>query len=276
MTPLICPSPTILDQSFPRDEEELRTVAIALAELQACIQSDRAHIILTNALANFVEMTCWEPPRPYPLLVEIDRLLRQWFLQPHNRVLRPDVDSVRSFSPHPIPEDSLSMHGLVQEWADEVGKLRSLHNSNGGRQHPYVGVACCHGFAGEETGRYPEGQEGDALPLVGPDDLDKLGDAYEWEIPADLHKRLVSFQQARKHITVLGAWRVKKPPGGSHYKCEFRSAPRPWILDPNTDPLPDRFIAELVEITKYPLEVVKIVLLTGEFPSRRLRLPHAL
>ncbi len=54
MSALLCPSPVILDQSFPRDEDELNLVAVALGELQLYIEQDQAHLILTSTLRDLV------------------------------------------------------------------------------------------------------------------------------------------------------------------------------------------------------------------------------
>jgi hypothetical protein len=54
MPKLLCPSPVILDQSFPRDDDELNLVAVALGELQLYIEEDKAHLIVTNILRDLV------------------------------------------------------------------------------------------------------------------------------------------------------------------------------------------------------------------------------
>ena len=101
------------------------------------------------------------------------------------------------------------------------------------------------------------------FPLVGSDDLSTLVDAYEWEIPDDLHSKQVSFKDAKKHIIVLGASRVEKPlHGGSHFVVRFEGS-RSWPLDRNEDPRKDAFLNQLVPITGYPFEVIKSTLLTG-------------
>lgn len=66
--------------------------------------------------------------------------------------------------------------------------------------------------------------------------------------------------------------RTEEPHGGSHYKVYFPGAPRPWILDPNNDPVPEPFLRELVVLTGYSLEEIIYILSTGRKPIYRLRL----
>ncbi len=110
-----------------------------------------------------------------------------------------------------------------------------------------------------------------AFPLVGPADLDALDDAFDWELPADLHQRGVTFDEAYRHVEMI-VGRVEKPKGSSHYQVRFEGE-RSWPLDFNFDRIPDRVIKELQPITGYPFEVIKYVLLFGAWPKRKLRLP---
>ena len=59
MPPLICGSPLILDQSFPRDEEELSAVARALGEIEKQLENNDIHLVLTEGLAQIVEEFDW-------------------------------------------------------------------------------------------------------------------------------------------------------------------------------------------------------------------------
>ena len=54
MPPLLCASPVILDQSFPRNEYELRIVAIALGEIEKLISENRIHVLLTDVLSQII------------------------------------------------------------------------------------------------------------------------------------------------------------------------------------------------------------------------------
>lgn len=269
MPPLLCPSPVILDQSFPRDEYELRLVGEALGEIQNCIEKNRAHLILTDILRDLVESFDWVRTGPYPLLSIIFGLLNQWLLQPHVRLIEVDVSNVDDYQPHPLPQ-STGKQGLAECWADEVGKLLTLHDSFCTGTQFFVGIACESAFAGEDLGEYdnPTGQR--AFPLVGPDDLNQLLDAYDWQIPIDMYDRSVSFDSAFKNCGIIGATHVDPPASGSHYKVHFEGQ-RPWPLDKNTDPVPERYLRELTAITGYRLSVIKYALINGELPPKTLR-----
>ncbi len=68
----------------------------------------------------------------------------------------------------------------------------------------------------------------------------------------DIRLRDISFNQAKNNIDILGAVRVEKPRGmgGSHYIAVFEGA-RSWPIDKNTDPLPDDYLKELIDVTGY-------------------------
>jgi hypothetical protein len=270
MPPLLCPSPVILDQSFPRDEDQLRLVGEALGEMESCLARDEAHLILTDILAEVVQGFDWIRTGPYPLLGVIFGLLNQWFLQPHNRLVRVDVSDIGDYEPHPVPLSAGNM-GLVGFWADEVGRLLIVHDSCCNGRRFFIGVACESAFAGEQLGRYGDFAGRRVFPLVGPRELDQLDDAYDWDVPVEMQGRHVSFENAYRNCGALGAIRVDAPPNGSHYKVHFEGH-RPWVLDRNLDPVPEAYLRELVSITGYDLPTVKYALLTGQLPPLVLRL----
>ncbi len=269
MTPLLCASPVILDQSFPRDDSELLLVADALGELEGHLQKDTVHLILTADLRAFVEAFDWTRTGPYPLLNDIFRLLNQWFLQPHDRLVGVNVSEVENYKPHPLPRGT-EKQGLVEIWSDEVGRMLVLHDACCTGNEFFVGVACVFAFAGEDVGEYDNPSNQRVFPLVGPDTIDQLADAYEWDVPSDVHRKHVGFDDAHKNCMAIGATRVDSPSGGSHYRVIFEGR-RPWVLDPNTDPIPERFLRELVGITGYPIAVIKTVLINGKLPPKVLR-----
>jgi hypothetical protein len=270
--PLICPSPVILDQSFPRDEAQLRDVQEALVRLRELVVCEQLHLVLTETLEELVAECDWQERSNYGQLVDIHRFLAQLLLQPPPGLIRIDVSAVAEWRGHPIPEGCGS-EGLIDFWVDELGKLLLLHDACGTRDRFFIGVACSRGFAGGPVGEYINPSGARAFPLVCPHSLDTLEDAYEWDVPSDFHTKPISFDDARRHVFRLGATSVDPPVGDSHYKVRFPGG-RPWTLDPNVDPVPDRFLRELVDITGYPLAVIKTTLRTGALPGRKLRLPH--
>jgi len=232
------------------------------------LQDDLARLLLTLAFRDFIGSFHWERPNPYPLLHDVHRLLNQLWLQPA-RVVEVDTTGVKGYRSHPIPLGCEGC-GLIEFWSDEMGRLLVLHDAccDGGRF--FAGVACAYAFAGDELGQYCNPEQARAFPLVGPDDLQRLDDAYVWVVPNDIHQRQVGFREACRHASVLGAIGIDEPSGGSHYKVRFPRA-RSWTLDANVDPLPDRFLKELEPITGFPLQVIKTALTTGRLPRQVLR-----
>ena len=107
------------------------------------------------------------------------------------------------------------------------------------------------------------------FPMVGPNQIENLEDAYEWEkIPSEVHSKNVSFDDAIRNIP--SSWSLVEPPQrDSHYKVRFPGN-RPWTLDRNVDPIPDRFLKELEDITDLPLPVIKTALLFGSRPRKNV------
>ncbi|MEK8015281.1 MAG: hypothetical protein VSS75_000330, partial [Candidatus Parabeggiatoa sp.] len=111
MPTLLCLSPVILDHSFPRDDDELNLVAVALGELQLYIEKDQAHLIFTNMLMDLVadfEGFDWTPPSRDKIQGEIYRLIQQLFLRKHKRIVELDdyidLSLKREHLAHPIPK----------------------------------------------------------------------------------------------------------------------------------------------------------------------------
>lgn len=271
MPPLICGSPVILDQSFPRDEHELSAVVDTLGQIGRQIENDQIHLILTEELANFVLEFEWKNRGDsYPILMEIHSLLNQWFLQSHERLVRFDLSDVNDYQPHPIPEGCSSV-GLVDFWADEVGRLLALHDSCCPSNLYFIGIACEQAYSGSAPRLYCNPNVERCFPLVGPNEISRLLiDAYDWEVESDVQRQRVSVDKALRNYKAIGAIRIERPSSGSHYKMKFRKG-RSWVVDRNVDPIPDEFLSQLVTITRYPLPVIKIALITGNLPRKILR-----
>lgn len=266
MPPLLSASPILLDQTFPRSDDELRLVAQSLGELLKVIEEDTAHLVLTEAMRRVVEAFNWNRPNIHSHLIDVYRLLNQLFLQTHSRLLRIDTSAVRDHAPHPIPEGCTAGEH-IDNWSDEMGRLLSLHDRCTSDHKMFLGVACHLAFSGNPPSQYSDPNSRRAFPLVGPLQLPTLADGYEWEAPTNIWNQSVSFESAKMNSCHLGAIAVEPPKGGSHYKVCFLGK-RPWALDRNCDPVPERFLKELIPITGYPLDVIKTVLNTGEFPKR--------
>jgi hypothetical protein len=269
--PLLCASPCILDQSFPRSVGELQDAAETLGHLAQLVEDDIIHLVLPEALEEFVTETDWDNrgQGQYALLLEIHRLIEQWFLQPHDRLVHVDTANVQNYYSHPLPQGATSA-GWTELWADETGRLLKLHDEKCGMAF-CIGVACEKGFCEETPSAWENPNGYRCFPLVSPEQIKDLEDAYTWKTPPDLHLRHLSFETALRNVRFLGATGIDCPRGGSHYKIHFSQA-RSWILDKNVDPVPDRFIGELVGITGFPLEIIRNVLIFGQWPERVLKI----
>jgi hypothetical protein len=274
MPPLICLSPVLLDQSFPRDQDELQRVAIALGEIQEYVEEDKVYLVSTEPLEEIVEIFDWDYPglsRMYPLLQSVYDLLNQWFLLQNGGLVRIQVPEGVAYQPHPIPKGTENQ-GFVEDWSREVGKIFSLHPTcSSDRREFFIGIACDHAFAGGELGEY-ENSEAQSFPLVGPSTINQLCDAYEWNVPDGIRRRSVRVSDAYKNCFALGAVSVEPPGRGSHYRVKFPGGHRPWVLDENDDPVPVPYLRELNVLTGYPLEVIVYALIYGELPEYRLKL----
>ena len=271
MPPLICASPVIIDQSFPRDQDELKAVAFTLGEIQRQIENGEINLVLTKGLAELVEEFDWSQPHKYSLMLEIYKLLNQWFLKKNDRLIRIDLSSIVDYKQHPIPEGCNKL-GLVDLWADEVGRLLKLHDRCTTDNSYFIGIACEQAYSGSTPRCYCSLEVDRYFPLVGPNDIPNLLiDAYDWESMPNIHNRKIYISDIFNNYRALGASEIKNPSGGSHYKMIFPNK-RPWVISSNIDPIPDTFLDELIAITGYPIKAIKTALCTGEKPRKILRL----
>lgn len=270
MPPLLLPPPQFVDQSFPRTTADLREVVFAMGRMQELLESHQIELLITKPFGEVVEQFGWKPPANMALLIDAYRLLTQWILQPSDHVHSLDVSGITEFEAHPVP-DGCGDGAFVAMWQDEVGRLLVLHDAQSPRDF-FVGVGCKSALCGAACGAYESDRR--AFPLCGNSEIAKLKDAYEYDIPADLHKKLASVSQVTRNVARLGALDIQSPSGGSHFKVRFPNS-RSWVIDPNVDPVPDRFLKQLCEITGWPFDVVKTVLVFGRMPDRRFRLSRA-
>lgn len=268
MPPLVCPSPNVVDQTFPRSNQELQLVQKALLNLTVIAEKEECLILLTSILSDFIvnldQTFCWEVIARYPEVQIIYRVLAELGLQQHG-VRRVDVAAIQLVHVHPLPA-GIESNAFSLRWTEELGRLYTLHSKHCSPGEFFIGIACTSAFAGGKKGRYENAANLPAFPLVGPDEVGALDDSFEWDIPAGTQAREVSFNDAYNRIVLLGGT-VHKPTGSSHYQVRFEGA-RTWPLDVNIDPIPNRFLKQLEPITKQKLVVIKYVLLNGEWPRR--------
>jgi hypothetical protein len=273
MPPLICFSPNVIDHTFPRSNQELEIVQQTLSSITSATQKEECVILLTQALVDFISELewsfCWEVISRYPKVETVYRLLAELGLQQHG-VLRINVAHVVEFGLHPLPKE-IEPNAFSQTWSEELGRLWQLHSDRCNPGKSFIGVACTFAFGGQDKGTYDNPDNLPTFPLLGPGEIGVLEDSFEWDLPAGMHNRKVSFDDARKRISLLGG-SVSKPKGSSHYQVRFAGA-RTWPLDHNIDPVPEDFLKELIPITGQELSVIKYVLLHGDWPKKILRLP---
>lgn len=275
MPPLISPSPTILDQSFPKSKDQLEAVLLSLGEMESLLADDTIHILLTETLAEWVMDYEWSPPEHCPMLNEIFQFASHLFLSPKEGLIRLDLTEIgcELEEYHPLREDYKNV-GWSELWSLEMGKLFKLHTSVTRPNEYFIGIACEYGLSGRDTKEVPDTVADRSFPLIGNDNLRCLEDAYDWVTNAGILGRDVPFSQAKKAIFLLGATEITKSRGGgSHHSVHFKGA-RSWPLDTNDDPVPLHYLRGLVPITKKPIEVIIHVLLHEAFPPKRLKIPR--
>lgn len=273
MPPLLCPSPIILDHTFPRSQDELKLAAVALGSLMETVSENKAYMILTDTLRNFVEELDWTTQH-MPLLVDVYRFLSQLFLQSHPNLRMVNLDGAKSDKPHPIPRNA-SEGGRVASWADELGKLLLIHDSCIAKSGYFIGIACERAFAGHAVNIYANKEPAQrAFPLVGPNEINSLEDCYEWEIPPSASGITISFENVKHNFETIGGIAFENPTsGGSHYKLKFPDG-KCWICDKNWGrDIGDNVLKQLKAYCPYPLSVIKVALSSGALPMKRFRLP---
>ena len=276
MPSYVCLSPTLADHCFPRSEKQLRIVAIALGRLSELAEEQKIKIIQTSLFSQLVEGCSWEQPG---LIGEIYRHLQCWFLLAGHQTVAADLDDIQNFALHPLPKGCAEWEGFQDYWAAEMGKLLVKHDTCSDRGDYFIGIACELAFADLAPNTYEPNVQGRRFPLVGPNTCDctsshaLLSDGEEFDVPGWVKDAQVSFSQAKKNITVIGASHVDDPRGGggSHYIVNFPGK-RPWPLDKNHDPVVPDYLNQLTKITGYPLLVIKYALIEGALPEKRCRL----
>lgn len=277
---LLCLSPIILDQSFPRTEEELIFVATALGELEELINDNKVKLITTQIFYDFITEFDWVSTTNSDILREIYRFLSQLFLRQDDRIVDMNryIDYVNSlpttnYYPHPLPKKCEQQPGLLDVWSDELGKILFVHDQCSVNEF-FIGVVCAYGFAVQCIDEYINPKNYRTFPLISPENISILIDAYTWDTPNNIHQKSVTVENVKKNCQVIGGI-LEKPDRDSHYKVKFQGV-RPWTFSINDDPIPEAYLRQLVEKTQYPIEVIKTALISGKLPRKVLRLENLL
>jgi hypothetical protein len=264
MRPLLCPSPKILDQNFPRSADELADMSIALANIHDDLINGKFGLVIPDTFVLFIETFDWNRTGAIPLFRDMYRILENWLLKYQAEVVRPNLPKGTG-AQHPLP-CGCEQSNEANLWAEEVERLLIAHDEVCGSGAYFIGVACDRAFAGEEIGTYCPEPNARHFPLVGPAQLNQLQSYWLFDIPGDLHQQKVTFNQAHNHVHLIGGV-VQKPNSGSHYRVTFPNGIRPWILDYNDDPQEDSRISQIVPLTGLDFDYIKFVLLRGTKPK---------
>lgn len=268
MPPLICAPTAILDQSFPRNRTELQRISLAVGNIQGQLDRNEIHLILSDQLIKCLDKFDWNVRDGYELLQQIYIHISQWYLSGNSRTERISLSDVKVYCPHPLPKGCIGT-GLLESWSQEVGKMLAKHDKCCRRSHFFIGVACESAYSGSDKGSYDNPMGIRTFPLVGPDEIVILDDAYEWDVPPDIIRRSIFQEHVKSNYQAIGATKIQPPSRDSHYKVIF-SGKRSWTFTANIDPVPPRFLDELVRITGYPLPAIKYALIEGHLPNIRL------
>jgi hypothetical protein len=265
---MICPSPVILDHSFPTSQEILDEVVGALGNIQAAREGEELILVASPVFSSFVADIDWQKTVEFPQLRDVYRYMTLLFLQPGSTCYLIDTDSLPDAGPHPLPEDCPPT-AVTDLWSLELGKIKELHDSKI-TTGSFIGIACHKGFSGGRTGRYPNDASA-YLPLVGLDDFGRLENAVVFEISPNIANQPVPYRNAKRNLRLLGGL-VSKPTGSSHYIVHFPNARRPWVLDYNIDPISEDFLKQIAPLINQSQEYVRHVLIHGSVPRQRNRL----
>ena len=268
MRPLLCPSPLILDQNFPKSSAELEEVSVALAEIHSGLIDELFGLVLPEMFVLFIETFNWNRTVPTPLLRDIYRILESWLLKYEGNVIRPRLPSM-AVGFHPLP-CNCERNAQAFLWSEEMAKLLKEHDAVCEPDTYFIGVASHSAFAGSAREVYSPVPPDRHFPLVGPREVQLLEPYWYWDISCDLHQHKVSFADALNNVPLLGG-AVEKPNRSSHYRVTFPKGTRPWILDYNDDPQEDSRIRQIVDLTGFPFEYIKYVLLYGKLPRLKGR-----
>jgi hypothetical protein len=263
MPPMVCPSPIILDHSFPANRQLLEEVLGALGSLQEHRELGDLIIIASPIFPEFATSINWQRINDFPELRDICRYLVQLFLQPNTSYIPIDTDLLPPGTPHPLPV-GCAVTSLSQLWSEELGKIKLLHDAKANGR-PFIGIACHEGFSGSATGAYPVSSP-PGLPLVGAADLPTLDTGLRYQTAPNVLQAHVSYADAVRNLILLDGT-MSNTAVGSHYTVHFPNAPRPWVLSYNIDPVSESYLRQIPVLINKPLDYIKHVLLHGEIPS---------
>lgn len=273
--------PNWLDHSDERSRDVLTEVANALASLTLLLVSEDAQLLITDWVCAIVsDEGCgrwnWSDKQRNAILPLIREQLSQLIINPRRYATYYPVQDIGTGEAdrsedlsHPLPPNCQELTA-ADEWCSEAGILLRLHCSEANKW--FIGLPCVNAFADGKLSRYSNGDTSRRFPMVGPDEVAELEEAYHWSLPVGIHDWSVHTTDAEKNIHLLGGT-VQPETGSSHRSISFRGA-RTWSLVTTNDVVRKDHLDQLVPITGCELNVIRYVLVKGEVPSKkRFRLP---
>jgi hypothetical protein len=267
MPVVVFPSPVIIDQHFPRTEEQLKRAAHTIGELTRLARNETLVLAITDTLVEVAKEFDWSAGRG-EIRSEIYHLLNLLLFQPHRGVGIVAFTASLRHQAHPIPE-YCNDTGMVEFWADELGKLVAMHRDCPGEGTKCAGVACILAFCGLPLGSYRP-SDAPRFPLVGPSELCVLSDAFEWTTSEDDHTIRVTHQDICENYRLIGAV-TKDTDAQGHDMLRFRSGAKWSFSEKWGNFVRDSHLKELEPYVHLPLRVIKRALGRGLKPTRVLR-----
>jgi hypothetical protein len=275
MTSAVFLPPGLLDQSFPRDEQELHEGAECLGGLCRALDESKVVLIVSPESAALVSQLEWgqRSAEAMTTLTTIYKLLSLLHGGRANNCIRIDLSGVDGFVLHPVPTGPAGV--LVDAWSAEAGRLLFVHDAVAASGEYFIGLACARNFCATCMSAYPDTTVGRRFPIVGLGDVDQqLGDAYEWVTLPNAHNASVGVAEIRANFRAIGAVRRDNQDGDSHWKLHFPDG-RTWTCDENWgDRIGRNILDELKGYTGMPLLAIISALVSGETPERVFRLRH--
>lgn len=259
----VCPPPLLLDLSFPHSMEELTAAEDALVDLDGRLDSGEAILVLTpmmGLLLTEVDYSCGAGQ-----VAHISGWLESIVMGKGNHVVWFDPEEGDGALHPEMPCCAAGNSELWRESAQSISRgLRAAGAPVGA-----IGVVCIGASAGGDLcPSWPV--DASHLVLVSTRDLGQLESAYKYEYDPSVLARPCSLQSVRDHHKLLGATSIKrKRVGGSHVESAVFPGGRPWPLDVNDDPIPEKNITSLQRCARLPGPYVRTVLNTGHPPARR-------
>jgi hypothetical protein len=262
-------SPILLDQQYPRSEDELRVGSQCLGNIIESVRLGELQIVVTPLIVFMLEQLDTEywledPHRSYQR--EIAWQLASLILMPNATI---NVLRLKSMGLHPIPKSTYS--DRIAMWAEEAQALLNLHDSLS-KDGYFIGVLCPFRFQGEPGPEYEAPLPERYFPQVGSDAQQILRQCHSYRVPRQVKDQHVTYRDLQANYRAIDGVKIVAA-NGDHMKVIFRGG-RSWVFDSQGKAggaiIRDSWIKEIEEILHCPWQAIKASLLDGStLASRR-------